>query len=183
MLSDVEIEQYIARSELSWTGRTRGDSLLVTLGPDLQELKSAAHPIDPYQATQIQSLYHPVQTDWDRHILEPGKLVLCSTAEEISLPPHLSGILGALSHVARIGLMTHLDSPFIDSGTFGRLTLELYNCGPSPIIIKEHMPVAKMLITQVGVPGERKIQRHRLYERQETLGSRFPDEFGNARAT
>lgn len=86
--------------------------------------------------------------------LQPGIVVLGSTAETIGLPNDLVGIVSTLSHLARFGLSTHLQA-FLVSPGFGAhtptaLTLELVSFNPSPLCIKTGMPVCHLAFTRTS---------------------------------
>jgi deoxycytidine triphosphate deaminase len=106
--------------------------------------------------------------------------VLCECGDDIEMGAGLVGFLATLSHIARLGLMTHLDSPMISSGSSGRITLEVHNAGPAVIRLTREMPVAKICVFQLVPPREATPPRARFYGRGRALGSRFGDEFGAA---
>ncbi len=62
--------------------------------------------------------------------LEPGKLRLALTKEEVSVPAYLAANVQGKSSLARAGVAVHITAPHIHPGFVGRITLEMYNHGP-----------------------------------------------------
>ena len=176
LLSSERIEDARSNGKLRWDGAVRGDALLVRLGRELQVLRTDGGPVDPYDEASVAILYLKCDPHWVEYDLTPGELVLVRAAERITLPPNLCGLLGSLSHVARLGLMTHLDSPVIDPGTDGHITLELYNTSTRPLKLRPAMPVAKLLLVEVsGTTNDGRYQSG--YWKNASMCSRFFAEF------
>ena len=106
---------------------------------------------DPYAYMQLQEA--------DAYILKPGGFVLGETAEAISIPQHLCGLIEGKSGVARHGLIIHCTAPKIDPG-WGtprpkRVTLEIVNLGAVPIKLRAGVPIAQLLLMRLGLPSTR----------------------------
>lgn len=69
------------------------------------------------------------------YTMKPGEAVLGVTSEKISLSPNIAGWLEGRSRFARIGLMVHISSPFMQPGISSRQVLEIANLGPTPLTI------------------------------------------------
>lgn len=71
------------------------------------------------------------------YILKPRELVLVTTLEWIELPPHgrLAARVDGRSRFARTGLLVHLTAPTIHNTFRGKITLELINLGPLPLVV------------------------------------------------
>lgn len=90
--------------------------------------------------------------------IEPGKVILASTLERISMPWHLAGIIGTLSHLARCGVSVHCNS-FLVSPGFGwtaptSLTLELTSVNSRPIILHPKAPICHLMLVRVASPEQ-----------------------------
>lgn len=87
--------------------------------------------------------------DPDEFVLEPGQFALASTAERITLPGDLAGILEGKSSLARLGLIVHTTAGFFDPGFSGYPTLELVNLNQVPFHLAVGMPIAQMAFMQM----------------------------------
>lgn len=91
-------------------------------------------------------------------VLMPGKLVLANTLERVELPiiegmPALAARVEGRSSFARCGVLVHFTAPTIHAGFSGRITLELINLGPIPILLFPTMYICQLIVEEVeGVP-------------------------------
>lgn len=179
MLSHPALRAAIAGGDVGWTGPVRGDALLVELGDALLPFATGPGALDPLDPASVAAAYGPELAGWDVYDLGPGELVLCRSRLPLRLGPAVVGVLGTLSHVARLGLMTHLDSPIIDAGTDGHLALELLNVGTRPVRLRPGLPVAKLTVwARTG--GGPEPCRPSPYGEGLDLRSRYAAEFGAA---
>lgn len=101
-------------------------SIDLTLGHELREILAANEPIrveddtDYRDHTRVRDLHEPYR-------LDPGVTVHGITAERISLPDDLCGFLEGRSRFARLGLMIHVTSAFVQPGVSNRQVLEMSN--------------------------------------------------------
>ncbi|MFC5996919.1 dCTP deaminase [Pseudonocardia hispaniensis] len=65
----------------------------------------------------------------DGIVLEPGRFLLATTAETVTLPDDVCGILHGRSTLGRLGLTVHVTAGLIDPGFAGHITLEVVNVG------------------------------------------------------
>lgn len=65
----------------------------------------------------------------------PGQCVLASTRERIKVPDFMVARVEGKSTWGRRFLQVHSTAGFIDPGFFGRITLELKNQSPAPLIL------------------------------------------------
>jgi deoxycytidine triphosphate deaminase len=178
MLTASEIMAQIARGDISWAGELRGDALLLRLGSPLQPLANPGHVIDLASQESIDTLYAKQLGDWDEFELRPGQLVLCAIGQPLRLGAAFAAAIASLSHLARVGLATHVASPWVMPGWDGYLTLELFNTGPATLRLHQAMPIARAVVwrmdgaTRAAVP-------HRHYGLCQQLGSRYATEFAS----
>lgn len=85
--------------------------------------------------------------------LEPHRLVIGKTFEEIELPLHLAARIEGKSSLARLGLSIHITAPTVQTGFKGRLVLEMYNVGPFDLQLKPRMKIAQLIIEKLGLPA------------------------------
>lgn len=177
MLTASEIEAQIERGEIAWPGELRGDGLLLRLGSPLQLLADPGHVIDLANQDSIDTLYTQVLDGWDECELTPGQMALCAAGHPLRLGGAFAAAIASLSHLARVGLATHLASPWVMPGWNGHLTLELLNTGPARLRLRPDMPVARAVIWHMSGATRPQIP-HAHYGRPGQLGSRYAAEFG-----
>lgn len=89
--------------------------------------------------------------------LAPHEFLLGETAEGISLPQHLAGLIEGKSGRARHGLMVHCTAPHIAPGWGSNgpkpVTLELANLGPAPLKLRAGIGIAQLLVLRLGSPS------------------------------
>ncbi|MFD6612921.1 hypothetical protein ACFWD1_29055 [Micromonospora chalcea] len=181
MLTAAQIARLISCGEMAWDGELRGDALLLRLGAPLQNLVCADPPniVDLADQDSISSLYGPAQPRWSSYDLKPHQLALCPASQSLRLGAGLVGAIASLSHLARVGLATHITSPWVLAGWNGHLTLELKNHGPATLRIYRNMPVARLVLFRMAGPLTA-AKPHPYYGTDADsshLGSRFADEF------
>ncbi|MEU6928315.1 hypothetical protein AB0A05_04035 [Streptomyces sp. NPDC046374] len=178
MLSAESITWLIEREDLEWPGQLRGDGLLLTLGAPLLPLATPPPPvIDLADQASIDDLYGESVTEWTTYDLMPGEMVLGPVADPLRLGAGLMGMIGGLSHLARVGLAVHVTSPFVLPGWDGHLTLELVNTGPATLRLHHGMPLARLLVFALDGTSTGDSASHPFYGREADLKSRYADEF------
>lgn len=178
MLTASEISAQIGRGEISWKGELRGDGLLLRLGSPLQPLIDPGHHVDLASQESINTLYTDPLHGWDEFDLTPGQMVLCAAGEPLRLGAVFAAAIASLSHLARVGLATHVTSPWVMPGWSGYLTLELLNTGPATLRLHRDMPVARAVVWRMdGVTGATIPHSH--YGRPGQLSSRYAAEFAS----
>lgn len=89
------------------------------------------------------------------YALMPGKLVLANTLERVELPtvpghPALAARVEGRSSFARCGLLVHFTAPTVHAGFGGRITLELINLGPIPILLYPGSYICQLIVEEVS---------------------------------
>lgn len=69
------------------------------------------------------------------YTMKPGEALLGVTKEKITLASHIAGWLEGRSRFARVGLMVHISSPFMQPGIDSHQVLEIANLSPTPLTI------------------------------------------------
>jgi deoxycytidine triphosphate deaminase len=180
VLTSVEIAAQVARGQIEWPGELRGDSLLLNLGSPIQPLISLqpARVVDLGDQASIDALYEPPQHSWRSFNLAPGQMALCLSEFPLRLGGGLAGVMGTLSHLARLGLAVHVASPWVMPGWNGYLTFELLNAGPAALRLHRGMPVGRLVIIRTD-GAARPVFHHPQYGSNSQLGSRYADEFAS----
>jgi deoxycytidine triphosphate deaminase len=178
MLSARSITWLIKKGVLEWDGQLRGDGLLLTLGSPLQPMSAPVSlVVDLADQSSIDDLYGEPLGPWTTYDLVPGAMLLGPVRESLRLRAGLMGMIGGLSHLARLGLAVHVTSPFVLPGWNGHLTLELVNTSPAVLRLRYGMPLARLLVFGVDGPGPDDAEPHPFYGRETDLRSRYADEF------
>lgn len=178
MLTASRITELVETGDVVWPGELRGDALLLRLGEPLQALTTATAPdvVDLADQDSIDRLYNPACVRWESLELRPGQMVLCQVNHPLRLGTGQAGAIGTLSHLARVGLATHVTSPWVLPGWNGYLMLELLNLGPAVLRLHRGMPAARLLLFNTDGPVE-PVGAHPFYGAKGHLGSRYADEF------
>lgn len=82
--------------------------------------------------------------------------VLAITQEYIKLPNNIVGFIQGKSKLARMGLAIHLTAPTIQAGWGGKITLEIYNASPMPVLLTPGMKIGQLLFHQLDQDSIRK---------------------------
>jgi dCTP deaminase len=130
-------------------------SIDLTLGDEIRVIETGDGPIDVENGadfrdhTQVQSLARPYD-------LDPGSTIHGITLERIELPPNLCGFLEGRSRFARLGLMIHVTSAFVQPGVSNRQVLEMSNVSARTLRI--HAGVRLCQIVLMRTEGESRYQ-------------------------
>jgi dCTP deaminase len=89
-------------------------------------------------------------------IIQPGELVHGVTEENITLPSSLSGRIEGRSRFARIGLLTHVSSGFMQPGSSGKIVLEIVNLSPMTMALHPGTKVCQVVLEEVKGRGSYK---------------------------
>ena len=81
-------------------------------------------------------------------LIMPNELVQGITEETLTLPESLSGRIEGRSRFARLGLLIHLSSGFIQPGSTGRVVLEILNVSPLPLALHPGTAICQVIIEE-----------------------------------
>ena len=87
------------------------------------------------------------------YTLRPNRFIHGQTHERVQLPLHLGARIEGRSSLARLGISIHATAPTVQPGFNGRLTLEINNVGPFPIVLTPSMSIAQLIVERVGLPA------------------------------
>lgn len=117
--------------------KIRGDELAVEIsGPGSYEWSEILHFTD-----------YPF-------VLKPGCVALGETLERVRLGD-LSGQFSGCSTIGRAFLAVHITAGYIDPGFNGKITVEMVNHGPSPLILRPGQRIGQLVLSRLSSPPSR----------------------------
>ena len=130
-------------------------------------------------------IVQPVADDTDvvenfsRIVLPPSELVLISTLEKIHIPNGYVGRVEGVSSLARIGLLVHITSGFIDPNFNGHITLEVVNMNRYPIILEDGARICQLVVEKLEQPNDREYSysSNHYQDQDKTTASKYEDDF------
>jgi dCTP deaminase len=126
-------------------------SIDLTLGDEIRVIEPGAEAIPIRDDADYR--HHTRALRLDRpYVLSPGGTIHGITVERITLPPDLCGFLEGRSRFARLGLMIHVTSAFVQPGVSNRQVLEMSNVSGHPLEI--HAGVRLCQIVLMRTEGE-----------------------------
>lgn len=87
-------------------------------------------------------------------VLRPGDFVLATTLEYVVVPADLVLEVSGKSTTGRNGVLVHMTAGWIDPGFQGNITLEMYNCGHSDVMLAVGRYVAQLKVAALSSPAE-----------------------------
>jgi dCTP deaminase len=101
-------------------------SIDLTLGDEIRVIETGAEAIPLAADVDYRSFTSRRRLDGP-FVLNPGVTIHGITRERLTLPPDLCGFLEGRSRFARLGLMIHVTSAFVQPGVSNRQVLEMSN--------------------------------------------------------
>lgn len=120
-------------------------SVDLTLAAEIRTIERGPEPIpirdgvDYREHTRVRRLDSPYR-------LEPGATIHGITRERVSLPDDLCGFLEGRSRYARLGLMIHVTSAFVQPGVSNRQVLEMSNVSGHPLEIHPGVRLCQLVL-------------------------------------
>lgn len=120
-------------------------SIDLHLGSEIRVMGDGPEPVavtdeaDYQESTTVRSLERP-------HVLQPGETILGITRERIRLPGDIAGWLEGRSRFARLGLMIHVTSAFVQPGVSNRQVLEMSNVAGHPLQIHAGVRLCQIVL-------------------------------------
>ena len=120
-------------------------SIDLTLGDEIRVLEpgGAAIPISDDADFRQHTTAHRLDAPY---VLPPGGTIHGITAERITLPEDLCGFLEGRSRYARLGLMIHVTSAFVQPGVSNRQVLEMSNLAGHSLAIQAGVRLCQIVL-------------------------------------
>lgn len=109
--------------------------------------------IDP--KNKVDNMMKPIEIPESGFIIHPGEFILSNLVEITGVDNQHVGRLEGKSSLARLGLIIHTTSGFLDPGNSLRMTLEIANLSPLPIKLYAGMKIAQMAFEKLDQPCEK----------------------------
>jgi dCTP deaminase len=120
-------------------------SIDLTLGRDIREIINSEEAIRVEDATDYRD-HTEVKTLDAPYRLEPGVTIHGITAEHVNLPDDLCGFLEGRSRFARLGLMIHVTSAYVQPGVSNRQVLEMSNVSSRALEIVAGVRICQLVL-------------------------------------
>jgi len=140
-----ELAQGRLRIEPLEEGQVGPASIDLTLGEEIRTIQRGARPIPICEGSDYRDHTTPLRLD-EPFLLEPGATIHGITRERITLPPDLCGFLEGRSQFARLGLMIHVTSAFVQPGVENRQVLEMSNVSGHPLEIHAGVRLCQLVL-------------------------------------
>ncbi len=96
---------------------------------------------------------HLPRSEDGRVTIKPNELIIATTLEKIELPPtgKLAARVEGRSRFARLGLVVHMTAPTIHNTFRGKITLEIMNYGPIPLVLMpNHTKLCQLIFERIS---------------------------------
>jgi dCTP deaminase len=120
-------------------------SIDLTLGDELRVIEPGSDPIPIREDADFRLFTRRVALDGS-FVLQPGATVHGITRERITLAEDLCGLLEGRSRFARLGLMIHVTSAFVQPGVSNRQVLEMSNVAGHPLELHPGVRVCQIVL-------------------------------------
>ena len=89
------------------------------------------------------------------------------------------GRVEGVSSLARIGLLVHITSGFIDPNFKGHITLEIVNLNKYPIILEDGCRICQLVVEKLEQPNDREYSysSNHYQDQDKTTASKYEDDF------
>ena len=120
-------------------------SVDLTLGSEIRVIEAGDGPIDLREDADYRDHTRVYPLD-QPYVLQPGHTIHGITRERIHLPRNLAGFLEGRSRFARLGLMVHVTSAFVQPGVSNRQVLEMSNVSNRPLRIYAGVRLCQLVL-------------------------------------
>jgi len=120
-------------------------SIDLTLGREIREIIGSDQAIRVEDATDYRD-HTEVRTLEAPYRLEPGVTIHGITSEHVCLPDDLCGFLEGRSRFARLGLMIHVTSAYVQPGVSNRQVLEMSNVSSRALEIVAGVRICQLVL-------------------------------------
>jgi len=124
-------------------------SIDLHLGDTFRVFEKSRDIIHVREDADYRGITRTVRVERDGYLLiMPGELVEGVTMENIALSPALSARIEGRSRFARLGLLVHLSSGFMQPGSVGRVVLEILNVSPVALALYPGTAVCQIILEE-----------------------------------
>lgn len=156
ILSDSRINTAIAYKAIRVQGRTpeqikkaiQPNSLDLHLGDKLRIYTGSPGFVYDPRSQVSNERYELIEITDEPYIMDPSQFLLAETAEVIGIDRELTACIEGISSVGRFGLFV-VNAGRVESGWYGRLTLELLNSAEHHTLIYAGMRIGQMVFQTV----------------------------------
>ena len=120
-------------------------SIDLTLGDEIRVISPGPSPIPIRDDSDYRDYTHVERLDRP-YVLRAGETIHGITRERVSLSPSLCGLLEGRSRFARLGLMIHVTSAFVQPGVSNRQVLEMGNVSGHPLEIHAGVRICQLVV-------------------------------------
>ncbi len=120
-------------------------SIDLTLGDQIRVIESGQAPIEIQDDTDFRD-HTDVRVLREGFVLDPGVTIHGITRERVTLPSDVCGFLEGRSRFARLGLMVHVTSAFVQPGVANRQVLEMSNVSSRALRIHASVRVCQLVL-------------------------------------
>ncbi len=120
-------------------------SVDLTLGDEIRVFDATDGPIDLVEEADYRDYTYVRRLD-QPYVLMPGSTIHGITRERIVLPRDLCGFLEGRSRFARLGLMIHVTSAFVQPGVANRQVLEMSNVATRPLTVHAGVRLCQLVL-------------------------------------
>lgn len=120
-------------------------SIDLTLGDEIRLIEAGDSPIEIRDETDFRE-HTTVASLAEGFVLDPGVTIHGITRERVTLPADVCGFLEGRSRFARLGLMVHVTSAFVQPGVRNRQVLEMSNVSSRSLRIHAGVRVCQLVL-------------------------------------
>ena len=91
-------------------------------------------------------------------VLNPGEIILTSTAEIINFSKDFAGLITGRSSIARLGIMVQCCQDFINPGHGQSIALQLINLSKNTVVLDRSVPICPLVIFKLRTPASNAYQ-------------------------
>lgn len=117
----------------------------LSLGSAIRVFTAQPEPYPVKDNADFAHITKLIEMDEKGYTMKPGETILGITKEKITLASNIAGWLEGRSRFARVGLMVHISSPFMQPGIDNYQVLEIANLAPTPLIIYPNTRICQFI--------------------------------------
>jgi dCTP deaminase len=127
-------------------------SIDLTLGDQIRVIETGDGPIEVREDTDFRE-HTRVEPLAGGFVLDPGVTIHGITRERVTLPADICGFLEGRSRFARLGLMVHVTSAFVQPGVRNRQVLEMSNVSSRSLRIHAGVRLCQLVLMRTDGEG------------------------------